>query len=162
MVAGAGRFDCRSAIQGPRTELAKSTCGGAYQVATVKAIALGANHSCALRNNGGIECWGLNANGQIGLGDNKDAKLNIGDGPNEMGDNLPAINFGSNKTPTGITMGQYHACAIFSDNSIKCWGSNTGGQLGLGDITGNNLNIGDGPDEMGDNLPTVKLFSNAW
>lgn len=42
VVAGAGRFDCRSAIQGPRTELAKSTCGGAYQVATVKAIALGA------------------------------------------------------------------------------------------------------------------------
>lgn len=42
VIAGAGRFDCRSAIQGPRTQLAKSTCAGVYQVATIRASALGA------------------------------------------------------------------------------------------------------------------------
>jgi cysteine-rich repeat protein len=126
------------------------------------AISARGGTTCVLLNDSTVKCWGTNANGQVGLGDNKDAKLYIGDAPNEMGDNLPAIGFGMGKTPTGIAVGQLHACAIFSDNSIKCWGSNAGGQLGLGDITGNNLNIGDGPDEMGDKLPTVKLFSNAW
>lgn len=37
-----GNFDCRSAIQGPRTTLAKSTCSDVYTIATTKSIALGA------------------------------------------------------------------------------------------------------------------------
>jgi hypothetical protein len=43
-------------------------------------------------------------------------------------------------------------CAILNDGSLKCWGGNGKGEPGLGDD----------PSEMGDNLPTVKLFSSVW
>ena len=39
------------------------------------------------------------------------------------------------------------------DDSMKCWGSGDYGRLGLGFVGF----IGDGPGEMGDNLPAVDL-----
>jgi alpha-tubulin suppressor-like RCC1 family protein len=57
-----------------------------------------------------------------------------------------------------IAGGDDHTCAILNDGSVKCWGANTEGQLGLGDT----INRGDDPDEMGDSLPTVKIFSDVW
>ncbi|MEZ5092422.1 hypothetical protein [Nocardioides sp.] len=38
-VGNGGRFECRSAAQGPRTQLAKSTCGDIYRVAEARAAA---------------------------------------------------------------------------------------------------------------------------
>jgi MYXO-CTERM domain-containing protein len=47
----------------------------------------------------------------------------------------------------------YHTCAKLDDASLKCWGWNGIGQLGLGDT----LDRGDEPGEMGDALPPVDL-----
>jgi cysteine-rich repeat protein len=116
---------------------------------TAMAIATGANHTCALLSNGSIKCWGANYEGQLGRGDTQ----NRGDGPNEMGDNLPAIDLGARKA-VAISSGLHHICARLDDSSLKCWGDNQFGQLGLGDTTNRGLQ----PDQMGDNLPTVKLF----
>jgi hypothetical protein len=52
-----------------------------------------------------------------------------------------------------LSIGEYHACVILDDHKVKCWGSNSVGQLGLGDMK----NRGASPGEMGDNLPTVDL-----
>jgi alpha-tubulin suppressor-like RCC1 family protein len=46
-----------------------------------------------------------------------------------------------------------HACALLDNASVKCWGTNYNGGLGLGD----NNNRGDAANEMGDNLSTVDL-----
>ncbi|NDD97506.1 MAG: hypothetical protein EBZ93_08405, partial [Actinobacteria bacterium] len=111
--------------------------------------------ACAITTDGRVKCWGANLHGQLGLGDTADR----GDGPNEMGDNLPTVNLGTGRTATAVSVGGVHVCAILDNSSVKCWGYNggsspqNGGELGLGDTA----NRGDGPNEMGDNLPTVDL-----
>ena len=52
-----------------------------------------------------------------------------------------------------ISAGYLHTCAILNDNSVKCWGYNIEGQLGLGDFNSR----GDDANEMGDKLPKVDL-----
>ncbi|MFN3199699.1 MAG: MopE-related protein [Bradymonadia bacterium] len=56
-------------------------------------------------------------------------------------------------TALQIEAGDYHTCALLDDGSVKCWGRNTSGQLGLGDTE----DRGDNPNEMGDRLGTVDL-----
>ncbi|MFM8529029.1 MAG: fibronectin type III domain-containing protein, partial [Ilumatobacteraceae bacterium] len=120
---------------------------------TAKSIAVGERHACALLDNGTVKCWGYGLYGQLGLGDNNDRS----DGPGEMGDNLPAVSLGTGRTAVAISAGRYHTCAVLDDRSVKCWGRNSSGQLGLGDIS----NRGDAAGEMGDSLPVVSLGANA-
>jgi hypothetical protein len=125
-----------------------------------KAIALSSGYgtSCALLDDGALKCWGWNNDGQLGLGDTKQRGMM----PGQMGDNLPAVDLGTGRGATAVILGtaasagDEHACALLDDGSVKCWGE--GGPLGLGDRLGR----GFGPGQMGDNLPTVKLFSDAW
>lgn len=113
------------------------------------AVTAGSRHSCAILDDGSVKCWGGNFAGQLGLGDSEDR----GDGPGEMGDSLPAIDLGTGLTALQLTAGDSYNCALLSDASVKCWGSNSSGQLGLGDTD----NRGDQPGELGDGLPAVDL-----
>lgn len=115
----------------------------------VQAIAVGGQHACALLGDGRVKCWGANAYGQLGLGET----LDQGIAPGQLGQNLPAVDLGKGKVVTALAAGGQHTCALFNDGSLKCWGYNQFGQLGLGDAA----NRGDAPDEMGDNLPAVDL-----
>jgi len=45
---------------------------------------------------------------------------------------LPSINLGTGRTATDIAVGKHHNCAILDNASVKCWGSNQHGRLGLG------------------------------
>lgn len=142
------------------------TPDGPLQIsALIDSLACGAFHCCALINTTKkIKCWGNNGSGQLGYGDTN----NRGDMTNEMGKNLPAVDLGSLgiNFPKEISLGGAHTCIIFTNQSVKCWGSNTWGQLGLGDAT----NRGDKDDSLGDKLPflkfgksrkLMKLLSNA-
>lgn len=108
---------------------------------TAYAITAGPVHACAILDGGSVKCWGKNNFGQLGLGDTNDR----GDGPNEMGDSLPAVDLGNGRTATAITAGNHHVCALLDDASVMCWGANSSGQLGLGDKESR----GDGANEMG-------------
>jgi E3 ubiquitin-protein ligase HERC3 len=112
-------------------------------------IVAGGAHTCARLDNGTLKCWGHNYSGELGLGDTRDR----GDEPGEMGDALPPVDLGPGRTAVQVSAGRAHTCAVLDDGSLKCWGSNSYGALGLGDTD----NRGDGPGEMGSSLPPVTL-----
>jgi len=119
---------------------------------TALALSVGFEHTCALLDDATIKCWGKNASGQLGLGD-KDTR---GDDPGEMGDALPPVFLGMGKTAVSLSAGGGTTCALLTDGSVKCWGLNAAGRLGLGDINAR----GDDPNEMGDNLPAIDFGTN--
>ncbi|MED5484982.1 MAG: hypothetical protein VYE59_00040, partial [Candidatus Thermoplasmatota archaeon] len=97
---------------------------------TAKQIVAGATHVCALLNTEEVVCWGDNQYNQVSSASNS---YNFGDNPNEMGDSLTSINFGTtNSNIVKLSAGSYHNCALFEDGDVKCWGANGVGQLGVG------------------------------
>jgi alpha-tubulin suppressor-like RCC1 family protein len=82
----------------------------------VAKIASGYGHTCALRTNGGLQCWGYNSNGQIGDGTLIDRHRPVAI------DNFQASSLGS---------GGEVSCALGSGAAF-CWGANNYGQLGDG------------------------------
>ncbi|WP_437278125.1 hypothetical protein WME90_44030 [Sorangium sp. So ce375] len=115
----------------------------------VKSASVGNAHVCAVLDNDTVKCWGFNGSGQLGVGDMNDR----GDSSGEMGNLLPAVDLGLNHTAKAVAAGGQHTCALLDDNTVKCWGDNGSGQLGLG----NKADRGDQAGEMGANLPTVDL-----
>ena len=124
---------------------------GTGRVAT--AVSVGSFATCALLDGGVVKCWGFNDSGQLGLGNTQQR----GDEPNEMGDGLPVVDLGPGRVATSVSIGESHACALLQDGTVKCWGSNEHGELGLGDTD----TRGGGPGEMGDALPPVDLGPNV-
>ena len=116
---------------------------------TAKMIAASSSTTCALLDNATVKCWGYNGSGQLGLGDANPRGTAAG----QMGDALLAIDLGTGLTALQIAVGNNHNCALLSDKSIKCWGYNGYGQLGIGDT----VQRGSAVNQMGDNLKAVSL-----
>ena len=116
-----------------------------------KALAAGSAHTCVVRTDGKVVCWGSNSAGQLGQGDTN----NRGDNSGEMGSALAPVNLGTGRTALAVAAGDRHTCALLDNGSVKCWGLNDFGQLGQGHTT----TLGDNASEMGDNLPAVALGS---
>ena len=91
----------------------------------VVSVATGFAHTCALKNDGTVWCWGDNRDGQVdppsGNRRIEDPQQVIGTPRQVVG--LPAV--------SKITAGDSHTCAIaYYDSSVWCWGKNDDGQLG--------------------------------
>ncbi|KAJ1479683.1 regulator of chromosome condensation 1/beta-lactamase-inhibitor protein II, partial [Baffinella frigidus] len=114
---------------------------------TAEAVTAGSKHTCALLDDATVKCWGYNDAGQLGLGDT----LNRGVNDNEMGASLPSVDLRPGRTAVAVVAGSRHTCALLDDATVKCWGRNNDGQLGLGDTS----SLGDDATEMGDHLPAV-------
>lgn len=78
----------------------------------------GAQHSCAILVNGGLQCWGDNASGQLGNG--------------TVTGSLVPVGVSGIAAATAATTALRHTCALLADGSISCWGDNASGQLGNG------------------------------
>ena len=88
----------------------------------VAAIAVGANHTCALTSIGGVKCWGYNHDGELGDGTTTDR-------------HLPADVATLASGAVAIATGMLHSCVVTSNGGAKCWGENSNGQLGDGTTT---------------------------
>lgn len=143
---------CRLPVEGPGVDVDASVPveAGAPDVATLDApadapstgnaviqLVAGEQHTCALRADGAVKCWGRNDSGQLGVGD-ATARGSI---PSKMGSNLPAVPLGA--AAKRVAAGRGHTCAILADDSLRCWGENTVGQLGLGDTKTRGTSPGD-------------------
>ncbi|NBO38609.1 tandem-95 repeat protein, partial [bacterium] len=82
-------------------------------------VVAGTSHSCALRNDGAVFCWGANSFGQ--LGDNSTTERTIPTAVNSLGAGSGVVS---------LTAGHNHTCALKNDHSVHCWGKNEFGQLG--------------------------------
>ena len=107
----------------------------------VTSISLGWRHSCVhLGNDLSVRCWGLNLEGQLGQGDVEPRGLSAGDTLA-----LSDVNVGAGCSVRTLSAGSSFTCALLDDGSVKCWGRNSEGQLGIGS-TGN---VGDDSDDIG-------------
>jgi alpha-tubulin suppressor-like RCC1 family protein len=85
------------------------------------AIALRAGTGSGTSTGGTLWAWGLNTNGQLGLGDQVNRSV-----PTQIG---------KDATWVGVWAGKYHAVALKADGTLWAWGRNSEGQLG--DLTTN-------------------------
>ena len=98
----------------------------------VEQIACGFDHTCALSTNHEVKCIGhLGSAGK--LGDGGVYTDNVGDELGEMGDGLVSVDLGTDFETVYIECGNGFSCALSSRNAVKCWGYNSGGQLGQED-----------------------------
>jgi alpha-tubulin suppressor-like RCC1 family protein len=81
-------------------------------------IACGASHSCAALADGTLQCWGANAQGQLG-----DASTTLRATP------VAVVGI---TTARRVDAGNNTTCAALGDGSVRCWGDNAETQLGLG------------------------------
>jgi alpha-tubulin suppressor-like RCC1 family protein len=82
-----------------------------------KQVATGFVSSCALSTKGAVRCWGYNGEGELGDGTKVDSPI-------------PVAVAGLNRNVKAIAAGSYFTCALTTKGAVKCWGSNSYGQLG--------------------------------
>ncbi|MCE9600493.1 MAG: hypothetical protein K8S54_21220 [Spirochaetia bacterium] len=114
--------------------------------ASVEQIAAGRLSTCALLTTGAVRCWGSNPSGQLGYNNT----TNVGDSPASSIINAGDVPLGGRATQ--VVMGDFHACALLTTGSVRCWGDGAPGQLGYNSATnvGNSaassiVNAGDVP-----------------
>ena len=97
--------------------------GGVVQVST------GADHTCAVKADGSLWCWGDNAYGQLGndasgSSSRKDHPVRVvaSDGGAASSDFLEGV--------VQVSTGTDHTCAVKADGSAWCWGNPQYGRLG--------------------------------
>ena len=95
---------------------------GTSDLGDVVAIEAGDQFTCALTSSGIIHCWGVNADGQLGIGSTTPSNV--------------AVEHLVHTAQTGmlasqIAVGASHACFLGAlSNSLYCWGNYDDGQLG--------------------------------
>ena len=110
-------------------------------------IAAAFRNTCAVRDDGKVFCFGYNNYGQLGYGHT----MPIGN------DETPAqagpIDLGDDAVTIGVA--QEFACALTTNDTVRCWGHGHQGQLGLG-------NTGDiGDDEPPSSAPPLDFGENV-
>ena len=85
---------------------------------TADAVTTGWEHTCALRSDGTVQCWGNNRWGQLGDGSTMERHTPV------AVDGLTGA--------VAVTAGRGHTCALREGGTVACWGDNEWGQLGDG------------------------------
>lgn len=86
-------------------------------------IGLGQNHSCMVKGDNTLWCWGSRHEGQVGSGTSGVVPVGAA-----VWDPLSAGNLLANT----VALGGTSTCAVDTALNLRCWGDNFYGQLGIG------------------------------
>ncbi len=101
---------------GTSTSAATPTPAVVTAIQDAVSIGAGTSHTCAVRKSGSVSCWGLNDDGQLGIG-MKSATSGM---PNPTPSGVVGI---SNAVSMGQVLGM-HTCAVNANGVVLCWGTN--------------------------------------
>jgi alpha-tubulin suppressor-like RCC1 family protein len=104
-------------------------------------VSAGGSHTCAIKTNGSLWCWGNNLFGQLGDRTNTDRNTPIQIMPSGA---------------TSVSLGGSHTCAVKTNGSLWCWGTNGDGELGDGTNTAKNTPV----QIMSSGVSSVELGQN--
>jgi alpha-tubulin suppressor-like RCC1 family protein len=96
--------------------------------ATFPTLSTGGYHTCAVKRNGTLWCWGFNGAGQLGDGTNTDKYY-------------PWQITAAGSNVLEIAAGFDHTCARMKNGTLWCWGLNDSGEVGDGTATNRNLPV---------------------
>src|SRR5690606_4706659 len=83
---------------------------------------LGAEHTCVVSLDHQVHCFGEGQAGQLGLANTGDRNVIS-----------RAVDF-DGELLADVMAGAQHTCALTLGGDVYCWGSNTNGELGIGDV----------------------------
>ena len=140
---------------------AGSTCDDGYCVATpggggdggssmqqgcVTDLSAGEGHSCAVRSDGTVWCWGANMTGQLGDGSYDSSATPV-----------QVVTTTGMTSAVAVAAGYNHTCAIDGSGAVWCWGDNTAGELGDNSTHGSQT-----PVMTGLTSGAVQITSGYW
>jgi signal peptidase I len=102
--------------------------GGAGTLGSVAGFGLGEQHTCAVLDDGSAWCWGEGSQHRLGNGSTTD-----------RGTPTQVKGTGGSGNLAGVAQidgGNEHTCAVLTDGSVRCWGRNNQGELGIGSHAG--------------------------
>ena len=88
----------------------------------MRSVGVGFGYSCALSEAGAVACWGDNTAGKLGDGQAASSRR-------------PVQPEGLSSGVAALSVGHDHACVVMETGAVKCWGSNTYGQLSIPEVT---------------------------
>jgi alpha-tubulin suppressor-like RCC1 family protein len=101
-------------------ELIPVTVAPLHETATT--LSAGFDHTCVGVGPGNLYCWGSNASGEIGTGEECPPGCEY----------LTAVAVGKITDAVQVNAGKYFTCAVSASGRLWCWGINSTGELGIG------------------------------
>ncbi len=81
-------------------------------------VAVGVDHTCAVTSASGLQCWGRNDYGQLGIGVTTSGATTAPVDVAALGSSVAAVD-----------QDLAHTCALTAGGAVKCWGFNSGDYL---------------------------------
>lgn len=112
-----------------------------------KRVATAMRHTCAVKVDGRLFCWGTDTEGSLGLGVAAETRKNA------------PLQVGTDADWADVRVQWFHSCGLRTSGAIYCWGRGQEGQLGLGDIEPRNTPARTGSASDWTSVTTGKFHS---
>lgn len=96
---------------------------------SVQRVAAGASHTCAIKKNGDVKCWGNNIAGQIG------------DGSSGADRAVPGSAADLSSEISALAAGPAGTCLVTGGGAVQCLGANSNGEVGDGSLVNKNMAV---------------------